>query len=58
MLGAVILAAFNTPLVGEIMLGAALLTVLTGILTMDQAYGAMNGAASSWWQGCCPWAWR
>ena len=42
MLGALILAAFNTPLVGEIMLGAALLTVLTGILTMDQAYGAIE----------------
>ena len=42
MLAAVILAAFNTPLVGEIMLGAALLTVLTGILTMDQAYGAIE----------------
>jgi di/tricarboxylate transporter len=42
MLGAVILAAFNTPLVGAIMLGAALLTVLTGILTMDQAYGAIE----------------
>jgi di/tricarboxylate transporter len=42
MLGALILAAFNTALVGEIMLGAALLTVLTGILTMDQAYGAIE----------------
>ena len=42
MLAALILAAFNTPLVGEIMLGAALLTVLTGILTMDQAYGAIE----------------
>ena len=42
MLAAVVLAAFNTPLVGEIMLGAALLTVLTGILTMDQAYGAIE----------------
>jgi di/tricarboxylate transporter len=39
---AVVLAAFNTPLVGEIMLGAALLVVLTGILTMDQAYGAIE----------------
>jgi di/tricarboxylate transporter len=28
--------------VGEIMLGAALLMVLVGILTMDQAYGAME----------------
>ena len=42
MLAALVLAAFNTPLVGEIMLGAALLTVLTGILTMDQAYGAIE----------------
>ena len=42
MAAAVILAAFNTPLVGEIMLGAALLIVLTGILTMDQAYGAIE----------------
>jgi di/tricarboxylate transporter len=42
MLAALILATFNTSLVGEIMLGAALLTVLTGILTMDQAYGAIE----------------
>lgn len=39
---ALLLAAFNTPLIGEIMLGAALLTVLTSILTMDQAYGAIE----------------
>ncbi len=39
---ALLLAAFNTPLVGEIMLGAALLTVLAAILTMDQAYGAIE----------------
>lgn len=42
MLAGLILAAFNTSLVGEIMLGAALLTVLAGILTMDQAYGAIE----------------
>jgi di/tricarboxylate transporter len=42
MAAALILAAFNTSLVGEIMLGAALLTVLVGILTMDQAYGAIE----------------
>lgn len=42
MAAALLLAAFNTPLVGEIMLGAALLTVLAGILTMDQAYGAIE----------------
>lgn len=40
--GSLLLAAFNTPLVGEIMLGGALLTVLTGILTMDQVYGAVE----------------
>ncbi len=39
---ALLLAAFNTPLVGEIMLGGALLTVLAAILTMDQAYGAIE----------------
>jgi di/tricarboxylate transporter len=37
-----ILAAFNPTLVGAIMLGAALLMVLVGILTMDQAYGAIE----------------
>lgn len=42
MAAALLLAAFNTPLVGEIMLGGALLTVLVGILTMDQAYGAIE----------------
>lgn len=42
MLAALILAAFNTPLIGEIMLGAALLMVLVGIFTMDQAYGAIE----------------
>lgn len=42
MAAGLILAAFNTSLVGEIMLGAALLTVLAGILTMDQAYGAIE----------------
>lgn len=42
MLAALILAAFNTALVGEIMLGGALLMVLTHILTMDQAYGAIE----------------
>lgn len=42
LLGALVLAAFNTLLVGEIMLAAALLTVLVGILTMDQAYGAIE----------------
>ena len=40
--GALLLAAFNTPLIGEIMLGGALLTVLAAILTMDQAYGAIE----------------
>jgi di/tricarboxylate transporter len=39
---ALLLAAFNTPLIGEIMLGAALLMVLLGIITMDQAYGAIE----------------
>jgi di/tricarboxylate transporter len=38
----VILSAFNTPLIGVIMLGGALLTVLVGILAMDQAYGAIE----------------
>jgi di/tricarboxylate transporter len=42
MLAALILAAFNPTLVGAIMLGAALLMVLVGILTMDQAYGAIE----------------
>ncbi len=42
MLAALILAAFNTALIGEIMLGAALLMTLVGILTMDQAYGAIE----------------
>ena len=42
MLAALVLAAFNTSLVGEIMLGATVLTVLVGILTMDQAYGAIE----------------
>lgn len=42
MLGALILAAFNSALVGGIMLGGALLMVLTNILTMDQAYGAIE----------------
>jgi len=37
-----LLAAFNTSLIGEIMLGAALLMILVGILTMDQAYGAIE----------------
>jgi di/tricarboxylate transporter len=39
---ALLLAAFNTALVGEIMLGGALLTVLVGIFTMDQVYGAIE----------------
>ncbi len=42
MAGALLLAAFNTALVGEIMLAAALLTVLLGVFTMDQAYGAIE----------------
>lgn len=40
--GALLLAAFNTALVGEIMLGGALLTVLAGIFTMDQVYSAIE----------------
>ena len=40
--GGLLLAAFNTALIGEIMLGAALLMILVGILTMDQAYGAIE----------------
>lgn len=40
--GALMLSAFNTGLIGEIMLSAALLTVLTGILTMDQFYSAIE----------------
>lgn len=42
MASALILAAFNTALIGEIMLGGALLTVLATLLTMDQAYGAIE----------------
>lgn len=40
--GGLLLAALNTSLIGEIMLGAALLMILVGILTMDQAYGAIE----------------
>jgi hypothetical protein len=36
MAGAILLAAFNPLLVGEIMLGSALLVVLAQVLTMDQ----------------------
>jgi di/tricarboxylate transporter len=39
---ALILAAFNTPLIGPIMLGAALLLVMLGVLSMDQAYVAVE----------------
>jgi di/tricarboxylate transporter len=39
---ALVLAAFNTSLIGEIMLGATALTVLAKIMTMDQAYGAIE----------------
>ncbi|MGQ9491982.1 MAG: SLC13 family permease [Anaerolineae bacterium] len=42
MLVALILAAFNAALIGEIMLGAALLMTLVGFLTLDQAYGAIE----------------
>ncbi len=42
MVGAVILASLSTPLVGEIMLGGALLTVLVGLFSLDQAYGAIE----------------
>lgn len=42
LLGALVLAGLIPSSVGEIMLGAALLMVLVGILTMDQAYGAME----------------
>lgn len=42
LLGALVLAGFNPSSVGEIMLGAALLMVLLGVLTMDQAYGAIE----------------
>ena len=42
MAATVILAAFNTSLLGEVMLGGALLMVLAGILTMDQAYAAIE----------------
>ena len=42
LLGALVLAGLMPSSVGEIMLGAALLMVLVGILTMDQAYGAME----------------
>jgi di/tricarboxylate transporter len=37
-----ILSAFHTPLIGVIMLGGALLAVLVGILTMDQAYNSIE----------------
>jgi di/tricarboxylate transporter len=42
MTGAILLAAFNPLLVGEIMLGGALLVVLARVLTMDQAYAAIE----------------
>ena len=42
MAGAILLAAFNPLLVGEIMLGGALLVVLARVLTMDQAYAAIE----------------
>jgi di/tricarboxylate transporter len=42
MLAALVLAAFNTSLVGEIMLAASLMMVLAKILSMDQAYGAVE----------------
>jgi len=42
MAGTLVIAAFNTALVGEIMLGGALLVVLMRVLTMDQAYGAIE----------------
>jgi di/tricarboxylate transporter len=42
MAGTLVIAAFNTALVGEIMLGGALLVVLMRVLTMDQAYGAVE----------------
>jgi di/tricarboxylate transporter len=42
MAGTLAVAALNTALVGEIMLGGALLVVLMRVLTMDQAYGAIE----------------
>lgn len=42
MLAALTLAALNPTLIGAIMLGAALLMILAGILTVDQAYGAIE----------------
>jgi di/tricarboxylate transporter len=42
MLGALVFAALNSALVGEIMLGATVLMVLAKILSMDQAYGAIE----------------
>jgi len=42
LLGALVLAGLIPSSVGEVMLGAALLMVLVGILTMDQAYGAIE----------------
>ena len=37
-----VLAAINSAVVGELMLGAALAMVLAGLLTMDQAYRAVD----------------
>ena len=42
MLLAIIAASFNNAIIGEVMLGAALLMILSGILTMDQAYQAIE----------------
>lgn len=42
MAASLILAAFNAPLVGEILLGGALAIAIAGILTMDQGYQAIE----------------
>jgi di/tricarboxylate transporter len=39
---AVVLAGFNNAIVGEVMLGAAVLMVISGILSMDQVYQAVE----------------
>ena len=41
-LATLVLGAFNSATVGEIMLGGALTMVLAGVLTMDQAYRAVE----------------
>ena len=42
MVGSLLVAAFFPQSIGEVILGGALVMVLAGVLTMDQAYGAVE----------------